>query len=89
MVCLDLVETWVQREVFGEFVDARPQAFDVGIPACGERSADDVCDFLVFLWPETTGGERAGADAQTGGHRCGTRVERDGVAVDGDATLRE
>ena len=86
---MDLVESRVKREVFGKLVDARLERVDVGVLSCGESGADDVGDFLVFLGSEAAGGECAGADAQAGGHGCGAWVERDGVAVDGDAALCE
>ena len=85
MESVDLIETRIQREVFGELVDASPEGFHVGILACCECGSDDVGDLFVFLVAEAAGGEGAGADAQTGSHACRTRIERNGVAVDGDA----
>ena len=38
---------------------------------------------------ESTGGQRRGADTQAGGDHRRARVERDRVAVDGDADLVE
>ena len=76
MESVDLIETRIQREVFGELVDASPEDFHVGILACCECGSDDVGDLFVFLVAEAAGGEGAGADAQTGSHACRTRTER-------------
>ena len=49
MESVDLIETRIQREVFGELVDASPEGFHVGILACCECGSDDVGDLFVFL----------------------------------------
>ncbi len=58
---------------------------DVG--AWTQRVGDDVGDLGELGVAEAAGGQRRRADAQAGGDHRRARVERDGVAVDGDADL--
>ena len=51
----------------------------------GQRLADHLADLAEVVRLEAAGGERRGADAQARRHRGRARVERNGVAVDGDA----
>src|SRR2546423_1196332 len=56
-------------------------------PIAGQRLADDAPDLAELVGSEAAGGERGCADPESRRHRGRARVERNRVAVHGDADV--
>src|SRR5699024_5334618 len=80
-------EALVQRELLSNLGDTSAQRVDVGVLALCQRGADDVRDLGEGSGVQAAGSQGRGTDAQAGGDHRRARVERNGIAVNGDANL--
>ena len=85
-----MLESGVEGMLIRQLLDARAQRLHLDVAsrsALDEGRADDVRNLGEVLRIETACREGGGTDAQARGDGRRTRVEGDGVAVDGDADL--